>query len=208
MAKEHGLYIPDLEYVTDLQALIAYLGEKVGTGNVCLYCNKIFRNTEAVQNHMKSLTHSKIRYDAEDLAELEDFYDFSKTWEGVEGEGDYDVDSDITEDQQKQLILNTGKGVVGIDEDGSSLTLANGKTIGHRDFFLLYKRNYHRIINRDPNATKAVLNRYRVLGWKTALTEKERVAQRKQNQRYFKEHMQVGVKSNRLQKFFREQVLY
>merc|ERR1712137_727488 len=111
--------------------------------------------------------------------------------------GEFDVDSDITEEQQKQLILKSGKGVVGIDDDGSSLTLANGKTIGHRDFFLLYKRNYHRI-----------LNRYKALGWKTSLTDKERGDQRKQHQRYYKEHMQVGVKSNRLQKFFREQVLY
>ena len=201
------MYIPDLEFVTDLEGLISYLGEKIGTGNSCLYCDKIFRTTEAVQNHMNSLTHGRLRYDVQDLEEFEEFYDFSKTWEGME-DGEIDPELDITPEQQQQLILRSGKGVVGLEEGGFGLTLASGKVIGHRDLMVYYKQNFRRMVNRDPNATARVLNRYHTLGWKTSLTPKERSAQRAQNTRYYKEHMQVGVKSNRLQKFFREQVLY
>mmetsp|Transcript_126868 Transcript_126868/g.189279 ORF Transcript_126868/g.189279 Transcript_126868/m.189279 type:complete len:380 (-) Transcript_126868:46-1185(-) len=207
MAKEHGLYIPDLDYVSDLGGLMAYLAQKVGTGNACLYCNKIFQDTEAVANHMRSSNHAKLKYDDDDMDEYEEFYDFSKTWDTVEGEDDFDENEDITPEQQQQLILKSGKGIVDVDEDGYNLTLANGKKIGHRDLAIYYKQDYSRI-NRNPEATKAVLNKYKALGWKTQVSKKERVAQRRQQRKYFTEQMQVGVKSNRLQKFFREQVLY
>uniref|UniRef100_A0A7S4IFI7 C2H2-type domain-containing protein n=2 Tax=Vannella robusta TaxID=1487602 RepID=A0A7S4IFI7_9EUKA len=208
MAKEHGLYIPDLDYVSDLGGLVGYLGEKVGTGNACLYCNKIFRDAEAVANHMRSLSHAKLKYDDDDLDEYEEFYDFSKTWEGVEGESEFDENEDITPEQQQQLILKSGKGIVDIDDDGYSLTLANGKRIGHRDLAVFYKQNFSSIARRDPETTKAVLNKYKALGWKTKVSDKQRIAQRHQQRKYFTEQMQVGVKSNRLQKYFREQVLY
>lgn len=207
MAKEHGLYIPDLEFVSDLGALVAYLGEKVGTGNACLYCNKIFKDAEAVTNHMKSLSHSKLKFEDDDMEEYEEFYDYSKTWDAIEGENEFDGDEDITPEQQQQLILKSGKGIVAVDEDGYNLTLANGKQIGHRDLVIYYKQNFRRISN-NPDSTRAVINSYKALGWKTKLTHKERRAQKAQNSRYYKEHMQVGCKSNRLQKFFREQVLY
>lgn len=208
MAKDHGLYIPDLEYVTDLGSLIAYLGEKVGTGNACLYCNKIFKDAEAVTNHMKSLSHAKLKFEDDDVDEYEEFYDYSKTWDSVEGEDEYENNEDITPEQEQQLILKSGKGIVAVDEDGYNLTLANGKQIGHRDLVVYYKQNFRRMGNNDPATTRAVINRYKALGWKTKVTDKQRRAQRAQQSKYFKEYMQVGCKSNKLQKFFREQVLY
>merc|ERR1712137_118569 len=208
MAKEHGLYIPDLDYIIDLTGLIAYLGEKVGTGNACLFCNRIFGDAEAVGNHMRSLSHAKLKFDDEDMEEYEEFYDYSKTWDAIEGEEDFDENAEITPDQQKQLILKSGKGIVDIDDDGYNVTLANGKKIGHRDLLVYYKQNYRGINGRDTEAQRAVINKYKALGWKTQVSDKQRAAQRRQQTNYFKEHMQVGVKSNRLQKFFREQVLY
>ncbi len=55
MTIEHGLFIPDLEYLIDCQGLIKYLAEKVSVGNLCLWCNgkgKAFHSMEAVQQHM------------------------------------------------------------------------------------------------------------------------------------------------------------
>jgi len=207
MAKEHGLYIPDLEYVTDLPKLISYLGQKVGTGNACLYCNQVFCDAQAVTNHMKSLSHAKLKYDDDDMEELDDFYDFSKTWESIDGNEDVDINADLTPEQEQQLIVKSGKGIIGVSDGGYSLTLASGKTIGHRDLMIYYKQNYRRI-DSDPEATRAVINRYKALGWKTSLTSKERTDQRKQHREFYKQQMQVSCKANRLQKHFREQVLY
>jgi pre-60S factor REI1 len=52
MNSAHGLFIPEREYLTDLRGLIVYLGEKVGVGNVCIYCSKQFTSGEGSRAHM------------------------------------------------------------------------------------------------------------------------------------------------------------
>jgi len=57
MTSEHSFFIPDIEYLIDIEGLIKYLGEKISIANVCLYCNergKAFYSLEAVQKHMVS----------------------------------------------------------------------------------------------------------------------------------------------------------
>lgn len=55
------------------------LGEKVGAGNVCLWCNekgRSFYSTEAVQSHMTDKSHCKLFTDGDAALEFADFYDF------------------------------------------------------------------------------------------------------------------------------------
>src|ERR1700737_1332236 len=52
MALAHGLFVPEKEYLTDLRGLIVYLGEKIGVGNLCIYCKKTFTSAEAARAHM------------------------------------------------------------------------------------------------------------------------------------------------------------
>lgn len=52
MGLSHGLFIPEKEYLTDLQGLIVYLGEKIGVGNACVYCNRTFTSAEGARAHM------------------------------------------------------------------------------------------------------------------------------------------------------------
>ncbi|TEB37586.1 hypothetical protein FA13DRAFT_1786751 [Coprinellus micaceus] len=37
MSVTHSFFVPDIDYLTDLSGLIAYLGEKIAVGNVCIY---------------------------------------------------------------------------------------------------------------------------------------------------------------------------
>uniref|UniRef100_A0A8C0DQ76 Cytoplasmic 60S subunit biogenesis factor ZNF622 n=1 Tax=Balaenoptera musculus TaxID=9771 RepID=A0A8C0DQ76_BALMU len=79
MTKVHSFFIPDVEYLSDLKGLIKYLGEKVGVGKVCLWCNergKSFYSTDAVQAHMNDRSHCKLFTDGDALLEFADFYDF------------------------------------------------------------------------------------------------------------------------------------
>ena len=58
MAFEHGFFVPDIEYISDLEGLVTYLGEKLAVGNICLYCNgkgREFHSLDAVRNHMVRL---------------------------------------------------------------------------------------------------------------------------------------------------------
>lgn len=55
------------------------VGEKVGVGKVCLWCNekgKSFYSTEAVQAHMTDKSHCKLFTDGDAALEFADFYDF------------------------------------------------------------------------------------------------------------------------------------
>jgi len=55
MGLTHGLFIPEKEYLTDLRGLIIYLGEKIGVGNLCIYCEKSFTSAEGARAHMVRL---------------------------------------------------------------------------------------------------------------------------------------------------------
>ena len=52
MGLAHGLFIPEKEYLIDLRGLIVYLGEKIGVGNLCIFCAKSFTSTEGARAHM------------------------------------------------------------------------------------------------------------------------------------------------------------
>lgn len=84
MSTAHSFFIPDADYLTDLEGLITYLGEKIAIGNVCLFCNtrsREFRTMDAVRKHMVDKSHCKIAYDSQnDRLEISDYYDFSSSY--------------------------------------------------------------------------------------------------------------------------------
>lgn len=73
----HGFFIPEEQYLTDLDGLMEYLGFKVGAGATCLWCNKQFTTLHGVRLHMLYKDHCKILYDHEKASEFKEFYDYS-----------------------------------------------------------------------------------------------------------------------------------
>ena len=87
MAKEHSFFIPDMEYVSDLEGLLKFLGIKVGVYHVCLWCsNRVYRDLSSVQKHMSDKGHQKMKFEGETLLEYADFY----TYDG-ETDDEYDI---------------------------------------------------------------------------------------------------------------------
>ena len=105
MSVSHGFFIPDADYLVDLEGLIRYLGEKIAVGNVCIYCygrkkgiarikpggdtdegerdaiGREFRSLEATRAHMVDKAHCKIAYDTQkEKLEISDFYDFTSSY--------------------------------------------------------------------------------------------------------------------------------
>lgn len=78
MELAHGFFIPEQQYIIDLQGLMEYLGFKVGAGATCLWCNKQFTSVHGVRLHMIYKDHCKILYN-QDIAvkEFKEFYDYS-----------------------------------------------------------------------------------------------------------------------------------
>jgi pre-60S factor REI1 len=137
MTMKYGFFIPDIEYLTDLDGLIEYLNEKVKEGCICLFCQKRFADGRATQHHMISKSHCKIAYDEStgDVDELEDFYDFSSTYEDIEEE--IDENGEVIEEEAHP-------GATG------ELVLPGGKILGHRMFRRYYKQYYPPQDTREP----------------------------------------------------------
>jgi pre-60S factor REI1 len=79
MQSKYGFFVPDKEYLVDLEGLIGYCHEKIHIGKTCLYCQRAFTTPAACRNHMVAVTHTKLRYEPNiDLDEFDVFYDFTK----------------------------------------------------------------------------------------------------------------------------------
>jgi pre-60S factor REI1 len=132
MALNFGFFIPDIEFLIDLDGLLNYLGEKVKKGGYCLYCQKRCSPGRSCQNHMISKSHCKIAYEnGIDGDEFEDFYDFSASYEDVEDDDDVEVDEDGNIEGNQMHITPIGE-----------LVLPNGRKVGHRAYRLYYKQRF------------------------------------------------------------------
>lgn len=162
MTRVHSFFIPDAEFLVDVAGLVCYLGEKIGAGNVCLWCNekgRSFYSAEAVQSHMIDKSHCKLFTDGDSALEFADFYDFRSSYpDRKEGE-DADMDDEALTHEEN---LEYG-------DEMLELTLPSGATIGHRSLMRYYKQRfgYQRavVLTHNKNAVGRVLRQYKALGW-------------------------------------------
>ncbi|CAG0896842.1 unnamed protein product [Darwinula stevensoni] len=198
MSEKHSFFVPDVEYLVDLEGLIEYLGGKVGQGNMCLWCNergKKFHSIDAARKHMLDKGHTKMIFEGEALLEYSDFFDYSSTY--PEGEGhDRDEPVDIPD-----LV---------VDSESYQLTLPSGATVGHRSLARYYRQKLplSQVVQKQK-AVDRLMCQYRAIGWKGSDVE---AARRRARDLYFvskvksTQHMKLGVKGNKLQRHFRPQV--
>ena len=123
MSSQHSFFIPDMEYVIDVEGLVTYMGERVGQGHICMWCGHLgrqFPSTEAVQKHMIDKGHCKMFHEGEVLLEYSDFYDYSTS---------YPEGGDPNEEVEPNVI----------NDSGFELVLPSGATIGHRSLNRYYR---------------------------------------------------------------------
>ena len=89
MRSAHSFFIPDFEFLTDLDGLLEHLLLRVVDGR-CLHCRARFASASAAQAHMAALAHCRYAYDKEEhFEEYCEFYDYagaSSSDEEEEGE--------------------------------------------------------------------------------------------------------------------------
>ncbi|CAD5113021.1 DgyrCDS2223 [Dimorphilus gyrociliatus] len=160
MTVVHNFFIPDIDYVSDLEGLLSYLGAKVGEGRMCLWCSehgKSFRSLRAVQNHMTDKQHCKMLHEGDTLLEYEDYYDYSSSYpENGDNEDPEEIDMNL---------LDT--------ENAFEITLPSGAVIGHRSLLRYYKQNLkpeRQLVLAGQSKIKNVIAQYKALGW-TGTTE-------------------------------------
>ncbi|CAG0914134.1 unnamed protein product [Notodromas monacha] len=195
MMTAHSFFIPDVEYLTDVVPLLNYLGRKIGLRFHCIWCSneKRFTSLDAVQKHMTSLGHCKMRHDGDGLAEYSDFYDYTSSY----------PDKEDAEPEEEIRLTS-------LDSTGFELALPSGGVIGHRSLLRYYRQ---KIPNRNPmvnsrKVLKDVISSYMSRGW--TATDRKLAAQKARDIKYMsrmrqKEFAAVGIKGNKLQRHFRAQ---
>lgn len=157
MAKKYGLFIPEREYLVDLEGLITYLGEKVGLGNMCLSCNFQGKSVESVRAHLVSKNHVRIPYETtEEKLEYSEFYDFTRSYgpsrrkaatAAVDGGADDDDEwEEVSDEEAMNVDDDDDDDFVGDENDlytdGMELALAPGVRATHRSLQRYYRQSF------------------------------------------------------------------
>ncbi|KAI3859493.1 hypothetical protein MKX03_024533 [Papaver bracteatum] len=199
MHKQHGFFIPDIEFLKDPEGLLTYLGKKVNRDFMCLYCNdrcQPFNSLEAVRKHMVSKSHCKVRYGdggEDEEAELEDFYDYSSSY--IDEDGKQLVSSD---DMSNIVELGSGGSELVITRKTDTKTSV--RTLGSREYLRYYRQKPHPSPTRDIALAISLASRYRSMGLVTRQSKEPivRLKVLRQMNRSGVEHMRskMGMKSN------------
>ncbi|KAK9983979.1 hypothetical protein SO802_033504 [Lithocarpus litseifolius] len=199
MHKQHGFFIPDVEYLKDPEGFLTYLGLKVKRDFMCLYCNdrcQPFNGLEAVRKHMVAKSHCKVHFgdgDDEEEAELEDFYDYSSSYVDEEGKqlvaaGEMDNNVEFGSGGSELIITRRS-------DEGKST-----KTLGSREYMRYYRQKPRPSPLNNMAITAALASRYRSMGLATVQSREQMVRMKvmKQMNRSGVEAMRskIGMKSN------------
>nr|GMD26304.1 cytoplasmic 60S subunit biogenesis factor REI1 homolog 1-like [Ipomoea batatas] len=174
MHKQHGFFIPDVEYLKDPKGFLTYVGLKVKRDYLCLYCNDRchpFSSLEGVRKHMEAKSHCKVHYGDggdDEEAELEEFYDYSSSY--VDANGKELVASG---DTSSGVELGSGGAELIIKkrtDDGVSTI-----TLGSREFLRYYRQKLRPTRTNDIALSAALASRYRSMGLATVQSRENMV---------------------------------
>ncbi|GAB7349418.1 hypothetical protein MBLNU459_g8533t1 [Dothideomycetes sp. NU459] len=123
MSKQHGMYIPEKDYLVDLEGLLSYLHEKIHDDHQCLYCGQLKHTATGIQTHMRDRGHCMIPYSTEDeMLDIGEFYDFRATYSDDESD-DESVDGDHREGGVKLGAARATKITVENGEGGEDVEM-------------------------------------------------------------------------------------
>ncbi|KAF2151864.1 hypothetical protein K461DRAFT_279375 [Myriangium duriaei CBS 260.36] len=134
MSKQHGMFIPERDYLVDLQGLFTHLHEIVYDLHQCLYCRHTKHTISGIQTHMRDRGHCMIPYSTEEeMLDIGEYYDFRSTYSDEESEDDEDESAGgvklgaarasktviETEDGEDEMLVDDEEGW---ESDASSLS--------------------------------------------------------------------------------------
>lgn len=214
MSKKYGLFIPEKDYLTDMVGLIEYLGEKVGMGNMCLYCSFQGRTLESIRAHMLSKRHVKIPYEKlDDKLEISEFYDFTSSYDKMDSrssgnEEEWEDVSDAASDEETDESDEVDEAEDGLYVDGTGyeLSLASGQRIGHRSLARYYKQNLRPTSLREGQGTVMAVDSRNLVALRDRIQDK----QVKQAWKDEKKHKNIHIRRDKFinnQPHFRDTLL-
>mmetsp|Transcript_15075 Transcript_15075/g.34952 ORF Transcript_15075/g.34952 Transcript_15075/m.34952 type:complete len:441 (-) Transcript_15075:44-1366(-) len=168
MQQKYGFFLPDKEFIVDLEGLLGYCHEKIKLGHYCLHCNQVFPTWQGCQQHMIDKQHAKLRYEKGFWEELDPFYDFSladrefaskielnteaeeaksstadMNDELSDDEGGWEEMSDVDEEEEEEMFEGYEQEIkrFGLDVNNlGELVFPDGRVVGHRALRRYYKQ--------------------------------------------------------------------
>jgi pre-60S factor REI1 len=158
MFKSHGMFIPERDYLVDLEGLIHYLYRKINENSECLYCHAVRNNAEGTRTHMRDKGHCMIAFESQaEQVEIGQFYDFRSTYSDGEDDEDDSIveDGGVKVDGEDDEGWETETSASSMDEDEDEidgtkgqvyateyeLHLPSGRTAGHRSLAKYFRQN-------------------------------------------------------------------
>lgn len=177
MEKIHGMFIPERQYLVDLEGLLSVLQQRVLEFHECLYCGKVKANAFAAQTHMRDIGHCKIPYTTEqEQLEIGEFYDFRSTYsDEEESDEDEDEDEDMTDSDArggarlgaKRSSKTTGEDGADVVDDEGWETDSSESSLDSEDLHAVpaerHDHQYERL-NKHPHHARGGAHRQRD-GW-------------------------------------------
>jgi pre-60S factor REI1 len=171
MKKKHGMFVPEWEFLADLDGLIKYLYRKINENFECLYCHAIRNNAAGCRAHMNDKGHCMIAFETEEeQVEIGQYYDFRSTYSDNEDEemtdspgknggvkvsdGDeegWETDASSVDDEEE---IDSNRKQPLLYQDEYELHLPSGKSVGHRSLAKYYRQNLHSHPSPDERAAR------------------------------------------------------
>lgn len=119
MERIHSMFIPEKQYLVDLDGLMGALQQQIHEFHECLYCGKYKSTALAVQTHMRDKGHCRIPFHSEEeQLEIGEYYDFRSTYSDEEESDDESGDGDKQNGGAKLGAKRSSKAV---GEDGDEI---------------------------------------------------------------------------------------
>jgi pre-60S factor REI1 len=172
MERAHGMFIPEKQYLVDLEGLLAYLQEQVFGLNECLTCGKVKANVFAVQTHMRDKSHCQIPYTTEDeQLDIGEFYDFRSTYSDDE---DWEDEEEEEQNGGAKLGAKRESKVTGEDgdevmEDETWETDSEASSLDSNDLHAVpgdqHHHQYERLSKHPHHSRDAARPHHQADGW-------------------------------------------
>ena len=126
MERIHGMFIPEREFLVNLEGLVASLYEKIHEFHECLYCGKLKPSVFGLQTHMRDKGHCKIPFHTEEeQLEIGEFYDFRSTYSDY-GDEESDSEEGVPEKESGGVKLGAKRRAKITSDDDEGMENADG----------------------------------------------------------------------------------
>ncbi|KAB8356709.1 hypothetical protein FH972_024284 [Carpinus fangiana] len=109
MSHTHGFFIPNAEYLVDMESFLSYLYVIVSIFHECLFCGKLPKTKLGAQDHMRGAGHCKLNME-HDENHFSQFYDFLESLNEEDDKKEVKA-VDVPAPRKSKLFLPSGRSV-------------------------------------------------------------------------------------------------